>query len=306
MVDSQEALQKKLTLSHSSLQKYKTCPNQFHLYKYLGYKEDSVGVHTSFGSAIGAGCAEFVRTRSLSKAYLAAFAAWETVFSDTLKNKSFPTVLDAIDQFSVIFSSSYSQYTHVASELKISIDLSPLFPVGGAEGPASFPYQEVEYVGYVDLIVADEDGEQQIWEFKTESGWTIEPYSYEVSPQALWYSLATRAKYNTSRTVVYPVVTAARKLPEWAIFKFNKTIDDERDALNQLEIFCKSLILYTEIGFLKNESSCFKYNRECFVRAQCKNPDVIYTAPAARPSTSYRNNWAETKLSLTDLKSMLY
>ena len=299
MVDSQEALHKKLTLSHSSLQKYKTCPNQFHLYKYLGYKEDSVGVHTSFGSAIGAGCAEFVRTRILSKAYLAALLAWETLFVDTLKNKSFSTVLDAIDQFAVIFSSSYSHYTHVASELKISIDLSPLLPT-------SFPYQEVEYIGYVDLIVADEEGEHQIWEFKTESGWTIEPYSYEVSPQALWYSLATRAEYQTSRTVVYPIVTAARKLPEWAIFKFNKTIDDERDALNQLEIFCKSLILHTEIGFLKNESSCFKYNRECFVRAQCKNPDVIYTAPAARPSTSYRKNWDEIKLSLTDLRSMLY
>lgn len=171
-------------LSHSSVTLLHTCPRKYELNKTLPSLEREESIHLYFGAAFGAGVQEYMVSRDLTKAYIAAFINWtgDIEYEEAATpDKSLWHCLLAIEHFATKLAElSLGEYEVVYYNSKPAIELGFRITL-----PNGYYYR-----GYLDALLQHRiTGHILAVDFKTTGAKYSNPAKYQNSPQVMGYSV---------------------------------------------------------------------------------------------------------------------
>jgi len=248
-------------LSYSMEQTLQNCPRKFKLMKLRADCEDGEpdmepNVDFAFGHAVGAGVAEFDRTRDVSKAIFAAFLAWNIDLLATGQKKdsgrdpkkSFAHAVWALKLYESFFEEErLDEYYVEHVEATIAVDLED----------GNF------YVGHIDeLLKHQETGRLKIKENKTTVFDAVDPALYANSDQALSYAVVVDTYGETDYDVFYCIYSTTSQ--RWIAMSFVKSALDKAEWLQGQLLLTNELAEYSRINFFpKHGQTCFNFSRRC-------------------------------------------
>ena len=168
-------------ISNSSIGSLHTCPRKYQLTKVSPDSIREKSVHTEFGKMFGEGLQAILMGAPLEEAVLRAALQWTIDLDEELKDKSFWSAITAIENFSVIRTSTLLADYEVAyvegkpaTELNFSIAL-----------PNGYYYR-----GYIDIVMQHvTTGDYLVVDIKTTGAKYTDSRKFQNSPQAIGYSV---------------------------------------------------------------------------------------------------------------------
>ena len=251
--------------SYSIQQLMYSCPRKYQLAKMsadcIEPEPREFNVDFAFGHAVGAGVAEYDKTRDLHKAYWAAFIAWnmdllaekETQHGRNQK-KSFAHAMWALNLYQSFFlEEGLDEYEVKYIEATIGVDLE--------DGNY--------YSGHIDEILKHkEHGRYKIKENKTTSFDSVDPALYANSDQALSYAAVVGALEATEYDVFYCIYSSTEQ--RWIAMQFVKSPLAKAEWLQTQLLFGSEKEEYARLNFFpRRGGSCFEYNRRCKYYESC-------------------------------------
>lgn len=254
--------------SNSSSGTLHKCPRCFQLDK-LSQRTNEEDEDTRFGHVVGACVQELLASGSRDRAYITALQGWHTDLDhvdDIKKRKTFWHSLFAIDRFSTLRSTYFSNYELVYFEGKPAIELGFSIDIGDG----------YFYRGFLDaLLIHKTTGELIAYEGKTTKFKDVNEASYQNSAQGLGYSVVVDTiadllgLAHTSSYWVYYVVWKTGSA-EWEVLKFKKSHTDRA-------LWLKNILLDKERvqGYIADDyfpmygESCYSFFRQCHWFGTC-------------------------------------
>lgn len=250
-------------LSHSTCVEVHTCPRKFLLNKLLEAEASEDTLDFAFGKAVGDGIQELLSSRSIERAYIAAFKAWSLDITDGVdikyNNKTLSFAFLAIDRFVELLHTRFANLKTFmwkdkpAKELGFTIDLGDGF----------------NYRGYLDTLAIDTAlNELVTLEIKTTKFNKISDAMFANSSQ-IGYSLVVDSiaatlnqTHNSSWKVIYLVWKASEM--KWEILEFTKVLTQRANLLREIIIDKQMIINYWNMEYFpQHGESCYNYFREC-------------------------------------------
>lgn len=261
-------------LSHSAIQTFRSCPRKFELDRlYSTNKVESSTIHTAFGSALGAGIQEILRTNSLDAGFFAAFKEWDIDLLDynSKSNKSFPHVSVGLRTFYADilphlgdWELAYFPYTdregnitiRPAIELSFSIDL----PLG------------YHYRGFLDGVLRHKkSGKYRVLELKTTGSRFVDEANYYNSFQGVGYSIILdkiAPEGYSDYEVLYLVYKTYNQ--SFEDYPFIKLATHRMNWLNDLLLVVEQIEMYKRARrFSQNGDACKMYGSLCRFYEEC-------------------------------------
>lgn len=252
-------MEQPIRLSHSTMELFNSCERLFQLEKLLvtdSVREESH--HLSFGTAFGAGVADYFVHQDINKAlYTGWLEYWPEIEA---KNKTIPHYVSAMLKAKAVMDTLLQDYEVVYFQDKPAVELS--FRVNITP--------QYYYVGYMDIVLRNKwDGTCVVVDAKS-TGLQLLDLSplYQNSGQALAYSIvldAVTGEAQANYSVMY-FVAQMTKTHEVNIHPlvYRKTLLDRLNWFLALGSDVKRLELAEEIGFYpRRGGSCLKYNKPC-------------------------------------------
>jgi hypothetical protein len=257
-------------LSHSSISSLQSCPRKYELSK-LSKLEKTSSIHTTYGTVVGLGLAEYFLSKDLDKAKLLMFIAWDLhLFEHEPKsNKCLQTAWLAIDKLAanIDISREYANCVVPTFNDKPAVELSFCIDLG----------KGYYYRGFVDVVLYDTVLNKYIvLECKTTGAYTIDEASYANSDQAISYGvvldlIATNNKTINNYNVDYLVYGTKNK--EWELLPFTKTKFARAKWLLDLITRTEILDLYGALPYFPtNGNSCVTFTKRCEFYGVCTLP----------------------------------
>lgn len=256
----------KLLSNNSSVLSHK-CPRKYELYKLWPPEqstEDEDDEHLNFGTVVGLGVQEYLRSSDerASKFYL--FMAWNKFLDDAggeRSKKTFWHALHALERFIGFRKTALSKFKlayfngQPATELGFSIDC----------GDGWF------YRGFLDALLIDEtNNELCVYEGKTTKNKDIHEAVYKHSGQGLGYSLLIDAlakllgfgSSGSSFKVRYAIYKSFAY--DWELLVFNKTFTQRALWIKNIMLDKERITKYAEDGYFPMYGeNCYDFFRPC-------------------------------------------
>ena len=269
-------------LSYSSLLQLHSCPRKYQLYKLNSKEIDLDGdvaikqsVTFAFGSVVGEGIQEILRSGSIDEAIWKMFLMWDADLADidTKRNKSFYLAVFAIQKFAAMRDSGlldgYELVIHdgvPATELGFCIT----FPDG-------FLYR-----GFVDAVLVHKvTGKVLVLELKTSSQNMVVAATFKNSAQAIGYSVVLYVLFPSlnSYEVLYLVyLTKAMEFAEPLMF--TKSYLQRALWIHEVLLDIERIKMYENVGvYPMHGESCYTWYRECEYFGLCTLSTTHITTP---------------------------
>ena len=255
--------------SYSRLQTLYSCPRKFQLKELAQASSYDATIHTSFGSAFGAGVQELWRSDSLPRATLALIAAWDyPAFEDLWGKDKHKSIFHCIQSLGIY---------HATVHQELSLDYRLAY-LQGKPGIEFFAYMQIGshdyYQVHIDLILETKTtGALVVLEIKT-SGMVQQAANWENSLQtkgyfALLTVVSSKLGLPIAPKIIYITLqTGKLALPDeyfgFNVFHFAKPAYIASDFTLSLLQDLTMLDIYKADGhFPKRGHSCVSYNRPC-------------------------------------------
>jgi hypothetical protein len=264
--DYDKLVRYKNVTSYSQRQLLHACPRKYQLSMYRANNRAeadlrAVNLDFCFGHSVGAGVQNFLQTKDLNKAILAASLSWAAGLDDR-KDRAKKSLWEAII--------AVEKFTHwdaledwellILPNGKPAVELS--FSLHARDGFKDY--------GHIDIVLKNRyTGRLAVLELKTTER-EPEEAMYANSSQATGYSIMLGAIYAdlTEYTVLYAVYSSA--LREWNLLPFDKTTRAKAEWIKDLLLDHSAITTYEEIKFYpKRGESCYDYRRRCEFFGEC-------------------------------------
>lgn len=265
-----------ISLSYSRLGRLHTCPRRFYLNEVerVAPISSPPSIHTSFGSAYGAGIGELWRTKDLDSALAVAFCFWDYDDWDDMglgssrivKDKSFWECCQYIENFhTFVMPTLLDQGWDLAY-----IDEQPALET-------TFFIQvnsKYNYQGHIDIVLFNEELNQYgVYECKTSKNQHFEA-QWGNSGQTDGYHtiiqhLAQQTGANSSSEIIYHTLQTgqydnAEKDYGIKLFRYQKTEISEVNFLADILSDVNTMELYSKMGhWPKRGNACMSFGRVC-------------------------------------------
>lgn len=250
-----------MNLSYSSRLLINSCPRKFYLRKVANIQDshDEDNPDLAFGKALEAAVVEYLRSKDLKRASVAALQAWSIDLDLEWKEKNFWNVLLLTKKF------PYDDFLN-SKEFKL-LDYQVGYKIDLGDGFADR--------GWIDAILYSEERNlYTILEVKTTGSRNINPLSYKNSSQAEGYAtvldliLKKTGKGEANLNVIYLVAQVPQL--ELHVFPFPKGQHIKKEFLATLLLEKERVQRYKELEFWpRHGQSCMSYNRECTYANVC-------------------------------------
>lgn len=256
-------------LSYSGLLTLDSCPRKFYFQKCSKqetYDTFEQSVTLAFGTVVGIGIQEYMRTDSLSHAILQMFLAWEPdlMADDPKRKKSFWEAVFAVEKFAYIRHELFEDYEVATFNGKPAIELSFRITL-----PNGFYYR-----GYVDLVLRHRlTGKVVVLENKTTASKVTDPAMYKNSFQGIGYSVVLdKIAPDLSSYLVYYLVYNTNNY-EYLPLPFPKSLSERAEWLMALHQQVQIISLYESTNLWpKKGQSCFNFFHPCPYYSTCNLP----------------------------------
>lgn len=291
-----------LNLSYSSNKLLHECPRRFQLYKLNGQEIDRDGevvrkqnVTFAFGTVVGEGAQEILRSGDTNKAIWKMFQMWEPDLFDRNDKqvKSFWHAVFAVQKFAAIQKMILAGYELVYWEGKPATELSFVIDL-----PNGFRYR-----GFVDAVLRHkETGKVIVLELKTSSANAVEPATFGNSAQAIGYSIVLDVLFPeiNSYEVLY-MVYLTKQMDFADPMKFTKSYLMRALWIQELLLDMDIIGLYEARGvYPMHGESCYSWYRVCEYYGIC----TISTDKITKPEPELEDRKVEQfqiNLTLNDL-----
>ena len=251
-----------IRLSHSTISLFNSCERKFQHRKVLSspteYDPSAALIN---GSAVDAGYAKFLETRSVDRALIETWLSYYPVIEDNVR--SITKACLAVEQLIDLTPSNWalaSLKDKPATQLSFRINCN----------------KDYYYVGYVDALCVDNvTGELIPVEVKTTSMYGDIEGLYKNSTQALVYSLIIAAHVGKiPEELVYNYMVAVMprakgKVPTAEMVTYYKTKQDVLEWLITLKLDMERMDNLKELGFYPKRDSCNAWGRQCEFMGVC-------------------------------------
>lgn len=250
--------------SYSSTEAFHTCPRLYQLNKCQIPGIEHGSVIFTYGHAVGAGVAEYDKTKDLGRAVFAAFCRWDLPLLERgmtrgggFDGRCFASVVRALEKYEQLYEADIaflSDYEFVEAEYTVALDM-----------------EDGNYhLSHIDTMFRHRSNEKiLIKENKTTSYSKIERYAN--SDQALSYSILVRSEGQVEYTVLYTVYDIAAQ--EWKVYEFPKNIYAKAQWVADQVQINRTIDAYNALGFFpKRGQNCMQYNKPCRFFGQCDLP----------------------------------
>jgi hypothetical protein len=287
-------------LSHHSLLTLHGCPRNFELVKRTGkgMRKDR-SVHLDFGTVVGSGCAEFLRTRNLNDALMKVFLGWEeSIESDEgeRSRKTFWHALNAVELFAsycmktmtdyeLIYLSSEGEGNEEENIPAIELGVKILFPDG------------FSYRSFFDAILFNKRLNIIIpVDFKTTASREPNEASYKNSGQLLGYAIFLQFlikyfKLPVAETFKIMYLVFSTPTEQWLPFVFTKSMKSRATWIKATMLDMERISEYMKQEmFPQHGEHCFSFGRTCryFDLCQLSNSSMgIHEDDAQEDSDRY-------------------
>lgn len=294
-------------LSYSSLLTLHRCPRKFQLYRLNSKEIDRDGdvviaqsVTFAFGSVVGEGIQEILRSGNIELAIWNMFLMWDTDLAaeDEVRKKSFYLAVAAVKRFAAMRDSGLlKDYEIVYHEGKPATELGFMITL-----PDGFIYR-----GFVDAVLRHKvSGKILVLELKTTSATRVDEAMYKNSAQAIGYSIVLDVLFPalSSYDVLY-LVYMTKSMEYSEPLQFGKSYTSRAQWIQELLFDIELIKMYDEADiYPMRGESCFDWYKQCEYFGLCTlSTKNITKAPEVSPQEML-NTDAEKyaiKLTLADL-----
>lgn len=271
-------------LSHSAIQTFRSCPRKYELDRlYSTDKVDSPTVHTAFGSALGAGIQEILKTKSLDAGIWAAFQHWNIPLYETHAKayKSFPhCVLGLMNFYQQVYPQLGDWELAYFNRVDPSTGESRLEPAIELSFCIKLPL-EYYYRGFLDgVLIHKHTQKYRVLELKTTGSKFVDESNYYNSFQGVGYSVVLdriATKGYSDYEVLYLVYKTYSQIFE--DYPLLKLASHRMNWLNDLLLTVEQIEMYKRVKrFSQNGDSCKAYGSLCRFYEECNfSNESIFT-----------------------------
>ena len=258
-------------LSYSSQALFDSgCKRKYQLYKLLNYSPLTARehtVHTTFGTAVGAGVAVLLEDpENLHEALHVTFVEYDAeLLWQHINSKSIVTCLQAIRDFQPIAREWYEQGYRIAT-IEGNDGERPATEVKFRINVEGYGY----YIGFIDVILYNaKTGKYKVIEVKT----TQEEYDshmWKNRTQDVGYLFVGTLTGNFSASTCYPTYVCKKDERAWSTPIYERTERDFEDFTKGLLLTFEGIKACDDIGFFPRNGNCRSYGRLCPAFAQCR------------------------------------
>lgn len=267
--------------SPSSDELFRRCKRKFQLYR-LGNmnqlpinQEEDGDVNLSFGSVVGAGVQEILRTNNLADAYIKIFCMWKKDLDDEdgdSKKKSFWDALIAIDNFMHIRNNFLQDYELVEFDGEPALELGCHIDCGDG----------FYHRNKLDALLMNKRTKELVcFEAKTTGMRYIHEAMYKNAEQGLGYGIIVDAiahrmgiDVGSSYKVKYCIYMTHKR--EWEIYDFTKSLTSKVMWIKNRLMHKRDVSLCAEENYFPMQGeSCLAYGRPCKYFDICHMDDKI-------------------------------
>lgn len=291
-----------LSLSYSSRNLLHECPRRWQLYRLNSVEIDRDGevvrkqnVTFAFGTVVGEGVQELLRTGEINKAIWKMYQLWDADLLDRNDKqvKSFWHAVFAVQKFASIQKYILAGYELVYWEGKPATELSFVI-----DCPNGFRYR-----GFVDAVLRHkETGKIVVLELKTSSANSVEPATFGNSAQAIGYSIVLDVLFPgiNSYEVLY-MVYLTKQMDFAEPLKFSKSYLMRALWIQELLLDMEVIGLYEKANvYPMHGESCYSWYRICEYYGIC----TVSTDKITKPEPELEDRKIEKfqiNLTLNDL-----
>lgn len=276
ILDSTKPIQKLYPLSYSSQALFDTgCKRKYQLYKLLNYSPLTARtntVHTTFGTAVGAGSAILLADPTkLREALHETFIHYDhDLLWQHINSKSLITCLQAVRDFQPI-----AQEWHDAG-YRIATITTP-----EGERPATEVKFRINvegwgyYIGFIDVILYNaRTNKYRVIEIKTTQQ-DYDSHMWKNRSQDVGYLFVGTLTGNFDASTCYPTYVCVKDEKAWSLPVYDRTQQDFEDFTKALLLTFKGIRDAEEVGFFPRNGNCRSYGQLCPAFAQCRE-DIQY------------------------------